>query len=215
MPTNVIIRVFKSWGARDPERRWVNSYEAHSIDGLWPDAFEPMKDAIVTAEKAIHHANVQFLEATISTWEVDSHPYDPTSFFTYELSGSGAVDAPHAHDIEVLDSNVCYLVKRQTHGGRSGKLFYRGCLLETDVRMGGDARFTLEAGSNYQEGGAFFTTYKAALAPYIGDDAVTSGTYMALISLIANITTVRAVELMKVGGVTVNRRNHRYFDRAP
>jgi hypothetical protein len=154
-----IIRVFKSWGARDPERRWSNAYEITSPTLTSPEAQEPTMEMIVAAERHIHLPDVQFLEATISTWLPDSHPYDPTAFTTYDLTGIGTRSTAGADANSALDSNVCYLVKRQCTTGRSGKLFYRGCLLEQDVFNSGDLRFQLSPGSIMLQGGIAFVSY--------------------------------------------------------
>lgn len=208
---DVIIRIFKSWQARDPERRWVNNYEAHSDEVVAPDAFESMMNDIVAAEKLIHLLPVQFLSATISTWEADSVPYNPSSFFTYELAGGGGRGGA-ADVVQALDSNVCYLVKRQTHGGKSGKLFYRGCLEEADVQMGGDGRFVFTAGTGLATPASpEFAAYATAMAPHLSVGA--GGEKMALISMIGVNQVARLVESLAVGGITINRRNHRYFDR--
>jgi len=204
------VRIFKSWGVRDPERRWVNSYELES-DLASPGLLVDTMQAIVEAEQQIHLHKVQFLSATISTWVEDSHPYDPAAFNTYELTTVGARDLPDAHALEALDTNVCYLIKRQCASGRSGKLFYRGCLLELDVEMGGDGRFQISTGAAIAQDGTAFTAYHTSMAPLLnsGDGEST----LELISSPGGILSVRPVTDLLVSGVTVNRRNHRWFNR--
>lgn len=206
------IRIFKSWSVRDPERRWVNSYEFSSSTLTSPAAMAPIMDQLVIAEKAIHLPDVQFLSGTISTWLPDSHPYDPDAFNTYELTGAGARSTAGATANSALDSNACYLVKRECTSGRSGKLFYRGCLLEQDVESGGDGRWSLTAGGIMTQGGSAFAGYLAAMADFLV--AAEGEAAMALISQIEGVTHIRAIANLVVGRVTFNRRNHRYFDRA-
>jgi hypothetical protein len=205
------IRIFKSWGARDADRRWVNTYELFSTVHGSPDAMLPTLVAIVDAERHLHLTDVQFLSGTVSTWVPDSQPYDPDAFVTQELVGHGSRGNGVPPNPTALDSNVCLQVKRQCTTGRSGKLFYRGCLLEGDVEMGGDGRFTLTAGSTIIAGGADWVAYTTAMAPFL--NAAEGADALSLISAVAGGQRVRPVDALIPRGVTVNRRNHRYFDR--
>ena len=208
------IRIFKSWAVRDLDRRWVNSYEVEAPTISDPGLMEPVMRDFVAAEQQLHLGDVQFLSATISTWAADSRPYDPASFFTYDLTVTGLRGAGFGPSVSALDSNVCFLVKKQTYGGKDGKLFYRGCLKEEDVHIGGDARFALDVSSDLNVGGARWLAYLASMDPHLvaGPDAA-AGT-LSLISMIAAVRVSRPVVAMQIGQITVNRRNHRYFDRA-
>lgn len=199
------VRIFKSWGARDASRRWVNNYEIEAGTAALTSLGAVAND-IAAAEKLIHQTTVQFLSYSVSTWEPDSHPYNPLSFVTGELSGTGALAAAS----QLLDSNVCFLVKYQAATGRSGRRFYRGCLAEQDVEPAGDGSFTVSPGSNFQDAGGAMTSFKNALAPYLA-----GGTNATKIILAGNSASSiqRIVTAVKSGGVVVNRRNHRYFDR--
>jgi hypothetical protein len=209
-----IIRVFKSWQVRDVERRWVNTYEVEHTGASPADLIETAND-IADAERLIHRDAVQFLSATISTWEPDSKPYNPLAFTTVELTGTGAVLVSTGQPV---DSNVCFVVKREATLGRSGRLFYRGCLLESDIETGGDLRVKLTPGTGLAQGGANFGAFVTAMQPMMA----TTGAPARLI-LIQNPSTpgevaeagpYRYVTSLKSAGVTINRRNHRYFDRA-
>lgn len=206
-----ILRTFKSWGARDANRRWVNTYEFSTTTHTSPAAMLPTLVAVVNAEREIHLTDVQFLEGTVSTWVPDSHPYDPDVFVTQELSGHGNRGNSTPPNSTALDSNVCLQVKRQCTSGRSGKLFYRGCLLETDVEMGGDGSFTLTAGTGIAPGGTQWVAYTTAMAPFL--TAAEGGDALSLISKVGTTTHIRPVDALVPRGVTINRRNHRYFDR--
>lgn len=203
-----IIRIFKSWGARDAERRWVNNYEVEA--GATPlTGLDAVAEAIADAERQIHYDAVQFLSATISTWSPDSVPYNPLTFRTIELAGTGL---PFVAAADAMDSNVCLLVKFSATTGRNGRRFYRGALLESDVEIGGDGKFRLEDASpqrtRFTQAGGF----AALLAPYLagGADPVT------IVLAGANAAGVqREVVSVDIGGVVVSKRNHRYFDRAP
>lgn len=213
---NFIARVYKSWGVQDYERRWVNTYELASDSALAPAMATSILNALAAAESNLYFNNVRFLTATLSTWTPDSDPYNPNSFFTLELSGGGA----RAGGVDILDSNVCLVIKKQADLGRSGRLFYRGALAEGDVEVGGDGRFRIAATSPVAAGGAVMTSYMSAMAPFLSGNV--GGADNLTLRLIGQSTTSqgvvvthdRAVTALKVGGVTINRRNHRYFDRA-
>jgi hypothetical protein len=203
-----ILRVFKSWGTRDESRRWVNNYELVTDNAVGLADMDTVANAIATAEKGIHFNLVHFLSATVSTWAADSQPYTGLNFRTIELTGTGAVD-PVTPD--VLDSNVCCMLKYQADTGRSGRRFYRGVLGEGDVQVGGDGRFVLGASAPMNNGQSRLTAFQTAMAPYIG-----GGAGNAKVTLIhpTGVGTQRLVTAIKFGAVVINRRNHRYFDRA-
>jgi len=205
---NYIIRIFKAWGTRDGSRRWVNNYEVSStatdVTGLVSAV-----NTIVEAERLIHFIDVNFLEATVSTWLPDSHPYDPAAFMTLDLTGYGA-RAPGG--AIVLDSNVCWLVNARTATGRTGKKFFRGCLYEGDVQLAADGTWAFTPGSSMESGGASIAAFDAAIAPMLSGGS--SPNTLSLISPgVAGGVRVRGILEYRVGGIVVNRRNHRYFDR--
>lgn len=206
------IRVFKAFRSRAIERAWSNSYEIVTGES-GPADLTDIAGSIVTAERAIHLTDVEFLQYTISTWAPDSHPYNPASFLTVGLSVTGNRGNVPPPNTNALDYNVCFVVKRNAATGRTGRLFYRGCLLETDVEMGGDGRFTMSTGSGLLQGGAQFTPYLAALSSYLG--VTGAGPGLALIGVSGATTHRRFIGSLSSGGVTVNKKNHRYFDRAP
>jgi hypothetical protein len=201
------VKIFKSWGGRDPDRRWCNNYELDDA-GATPADVVPAVNTIVAAEKLIHTVAIGFLSATISTWQPDSVPYDPTSFTTIELSGAGVRAA--ATGVQ-LDSNVCFVVRYSAALGRNGRRFYRGVLNEEDVQTGGDGKWSLIPTSTLYQGQANFNAFAAGLATLLGN-----GTLMPGLKLVGGgeAPLVRDVINVISAGVTVNRRNHRYFDRA-
>lgn len=202
------VRIFKSWAARDPERRWSNVYEIQSASTS-PGALDATIDTIVLAERQIHANQVNFLEATVSTWAADSHPYNPTTFYTRELSAVGTANPSPA---TWLDSNVCFLVKLGAGLGRSGRRFYRGCLTESDVETQGDGRWTLSAGSVMLQAGANFAAYRTQLSPMLSDGAGADKLVIAS-GHGATPTFVRQIFTLTSSGVVINKRNHRYFDK--
>jgi len=208
--SDFIIRVFKGWNTTLIERAWSNSYEIMSAE-TDPTVLFSAAEAIVDAEKQIHLNNVNFLQYTISTWEPDSHPYDPLTFTTVPLVDIG-LRGGGAGITTGLDYNICLVVKRGAHTGRVGRLFYRGCLLETDVRMGGDGRFIIDP-ADTSAFAAAFANYQTEMAPVM---PILPGNQLALIGEVKGLPgtiTRRPVTVLTLGGVTINKRNHKYFDK--
>lgn len=211
-----VVRVFKSWATRDAERRWANTYEVDMANPLSPETCSALIGVIVNAEQALHLPQVNFLSATVSTWQEDSTPYNPAAFFTQELSQIGT-RVPQG---DPLDSNICFVVRKQTGMGRSGRLFYRGVLTEGDCKVGGDGRFALTENPALTQAGTDFTTYRTRIAQILAgvDNNPAVGTMVvvstAIVTGSGEVSNARAVMGVVVGGVTVNKRRHRYFDRA-
>lgn len=203
------IKIFKSWLGRDPSRRWSNTYELEST-ALSPAGVLEAAEAIADAEKLIHYDAVHFLSAIASTWEPDGTPYNPLSFTTLTLSGTGA--RGNSLTEQTLDKNVCYQVNFVPELGRSGRRFYRGALSEVDVEPGGDLRFTIKAASIMADGGSQFELFRAAIDPYIATGGV--GDTIVMVGEGGSGVLSREVVSVGVGGVVVNKSNHRYFDRA-
>lgn len=215
------ISVFKSWGARDSAIRWVNSYEIDSPEvSAASAAMVQVAAAIANAERQIHLSDVQFLSARISTWTPDSTPYNPASFTTVTLQGTGA--RGYAGAGTPLDMNVALMVHFTPQTGRAGKRFYRGVLLEGDVESTGNLRWKLSPGSVFVSNGSDWQAFLTALAPYYG-----VGTSPQRIVLIGRSQTsprgvlpktygpfhTREVSAILPGGVVFNRADRRYFDR--
>jgi hypothetical protein len=204
------VKIFKSWGARDAERRWSNTYEIQSA-ATSPAGLGSTVTALVNAEKAFHLEQTNFLSATVSTWEPDSQPYNPDAFTTIELGGVGAAAQGGAEN--ALDSNVCYVLRFMPNTGRAGRRFYRGALLESDIQSGGDLKATLVPGSRLASGGTNLALIITAFAPMTSAGA--GADKLVLIhSGGPSPSVVRPVIGVTLGGVSINRRNHRYFDRA-
>lgn len=203
------IRIFKAWRGRDISRAWSNTYEI--ISGATnPTELVAVGDALVSAERGLHLTDVQFLQYTISTWAPDSHPYNPEAFVTYTLTDAGERGNETGINDNALDYNVCLMVHRNAVTGRSGRLFFRGVLLESDVMIQGDGRFAIEGETSGQLMDAV-DAYKTGVAPYITGG---TGNQLALISTSGSTVYRRNIVDVVMGGVVINKKNHRYFDRA-
>jgi hypothetical protein len=208
--TNWTIRIFKSWGSNDLSRAWANNYEVNTTQALNPPDLQPVVDTLVAAEKTIHMNNIQFIQATISTWEPDSKPYNPLSFLTVPLAGTGS-STPNAGD-DMLDSNVTLMIRYQATTGRSGRRFYRGLLTEAAVNSTSQGYFQLIGGAAWGPTGTIITNVRTQLAPLLpGGNGI--GKLMLMYAKPGVSSVQRAVTAVALGGVVINRRNHRYFDR--
>jgi hypothetical protein len=201
------IRIFKSFGARDPERRWVNNYEVEAAGDSPLDAIDTL-DTIVAAERLLHYNFIHFLSATISTWEPDSKPYNPEALASRELTGQGSRIINNGAP---MDSNICLSVKFVPAVGLLGRRFYRGCLSEEEVQTGGDGKMTIVPGDQGNPVRQAHAAFNTALASVLAQGTGSPG-----IKMVTNppVVLVRDVLTTEIGGVTIASRNHRYFDRA-
>lgn len=212
---NFIIRTFKAWNSNEIERAWSNTYEVVTDDES-VTALGAMAQVIVDAERILHLPAVNFLQYTVSTWTPDSQPYDPATFFTAGVGTFGS-RAPANWADTALDYNVCFMVHRNAATGRTGRLYYRGVLTEADVKQGGSGRFAFETVGDVTQraSGTPFNSYATLLAPFVGSGNSTNK--LALISkrnTVQLLMYVRPVASLTLGGVVINKKNHRYFDRA-
>lgn len=207
-----VIRIFKSWGGRDSGLKWVNNYEVFSAAAS-PADLRTMANAISDAERPFHLTNVDFLGYTVSTWQAEGPGYNPESFVSVPLSGNGSrVMTTGA----ALDINVAWHVSFKTALGRAGRRFYRGVLMEADVETTGNLSWRLVPGVGLASGGALISAFQTALGPYFS-----GGANVNKLAIVTNSPTndpapafVREVIGIDTAGVSINKRNHKYFDRA-
>jgi hypothetical protein len=230
------VRIFKSWDTA-ANKNWVNTYEYSdgSATGTGdPAALSSVVDALVTAERSIHLNRVQFNRYTISTWLPDSQPYSPQALVTVPLGLTGNVDPTANSDFAIEDLRIVLRVDRRATHGRPGKLFYRGCLMESAVRTSG-GRMALDTNADaplvgrlnafrqmfgLDGGGVPMAPGNYALAMVSGtlQKAVvpaTSGTvnYTRIKRTYVAPFSVRQVSAIVPIGPTILSNDHRYFDR--
>ena len=125
------IRTFKNYQGY----RWANTYELLCLDGsaTYSDLTNAAV-AICNRERVPLSNVIRIYKATISTYQPDSKPYNPSTFTTINLNMPGQAGFSN----ELLPLNVCVFARRNVLLGRSGKSFYRGYLTEGDVSWGGD-----------------------------------------------------------------------------
>jgi hypothetical protein len=198
-----VVRVIKSL-TTNPSNRWANSYEAVATDAGSESDLISMGLSIVAFEKAIHKNVVSFLELLISTWEADSVPYDPATFTSQPLTGFG--DVGLVGDILALDKTLS--VARVVTSGRSGHLFYRGVLEEADTQA--PAGKTVLVDSDGFQNTLDTALDAATLGAWMGPTA-TENLHLAMIS--ASGSQIRAVQTLKIQGVSTLPTDHAWFNR--
>lgn len=186
------------------DRHWFNTYEARFTGLGTQEDLDSLAAGLVAYEAEIHYDICTIDQVTISTWEEDSHPYNPLSFVTTPFSQVGQRSSSAQ---QILDLRVCWFVKRLASSGRIGRLFYRAALSEADVQsFGGD--FVLsdtEAMSDILTG---------ALAAGAITSNMQPGTAQPQLALIGAEQVTRFLLGFSSGGVAVVKLNHKYFDRA-
>ena len=129
IPQNGVIkvRVYKTFGGY----YWANNYEVQALENLSNAGFvlPALADRFVNLERPLHSSSVTIDRVVISTYAPDSRPYNPDALATYAYN----VQGQRTSNSDAVALEVCLFIRRITDLGRSGKLFYRGCLFEGDV----------------------------------------------------------------------------------
>lgn len=188
----------------NPENSWVNRYELRAeTTGTEAELLAAM-EAIRFFEQQIHSAAVFFSQETVSTWEADSVPYDPTAFISVPLSSVGT----RVVALELENLQTCLSVRRVCDFGRFGHLFYRGCLYEDEVSSpSGKSILTSPATVQTRIETAM---EDAELGNYVGPTA-----HGALRVVMVNKTgtQVRPVIGFTQGGVALVPNDHAWYNR--
>lgn len=201
-----IFRLKKQFFA-SPGRQWSNTYEAYATGpGTQADLVALLAD-LLNFERDLHLTTVEFLEGSVSTWEPDTHPYDPTRFY---IEAFGGVAGLRALVGDMATREIAWWITRQVTVGRNGKLFYRGVLAEGDIRAtAGDIQlFNPSAMADELSAAA---TAAGMDAYFIGGADVMR---LALISrLSSGATSIRGLLGLESRGAIVCKFNHKWFNR--
>lgn len=205
---NFLFRVFK-YNTYNPSIRWGNTYEATANRSGVLDDLLSLLDAIKQFEVSIHMNATVFAYGTVSTWEPDSHPYDPEAFVSVPFpdtqggrSGEGDLEA----------DEVCWWADRHVETGRRGKLFYRGALGENEVQApAGSVMF------------ADFSTMASIMETAVGGSGISNymgygESYPLTLTMVAQAqagVSVRIIEQLQSNRPIIVKRNHKYFDVGP
>jgi hypothetical protein len=204
MPINSIaqdevftVRIYK----RLEGQEWANSYEVQAAVASSDPTIMigNLQNWLIGLERSIHLTDVFFDRITISTYQPDSQPYDPTRFVSLPIFQQGQ----RARSGDALTLAICLFVRREVRFGRSGKLLYRGVLQEGDVAGYRSALLTASINSLQN---TINTAWSARPASW----------RLVLASGTPTPTDVREVVNLGVSAfTTVKKLDNRYFDRAP
>lgn len=201
------LRIFKSWQARNLAAAWVNTY-VFNWDNT--DVTDPsvatLINGICAMEREFHLAPVQYLHATFSTTK-DEPVYDPKTLRVFELDGTGNRVIPV--DDSAADLNLCLKMKKNVMYGRSGTMFYRGALLSSDIAINSRGEAELAPNAAVSNPGTISNAFGnskvvPAMQWIMAPDAANNPDGQAL--------TARNVVGISPSGVSINKRNHKYFD---
>ncbi len=195
-----LLRVFKSYGGRSDAGQFSNTYHLRSDRPIEDAAWAATVATIVNQEKTLSLQNVSFMRALLTPFAENPLNRPEQVMRTFELQGTGGGALPAG--VHGLDLNVCLIIKRQLATGRSGRLFYRGALAENDVEMGANGRFMMSPDSHLRSNAA-----TDALAQLLNLGADVHHAIPNPAGLI--VQTSRDVTAFAMGGVTINRRDHR------
>lgn len=110
--------------------RWHNTWEVRAISAGGIDDIEAMAGKIATFQSLVCYNYVYIDEATVSSWEEDSHPYNPLGFVTYVYNTLG--QNPLGVKLPVSLRQTLF-IKRTVVAGLPSKLFLRGALANEDI----------------------------------------------------------------------------------
>jgi len=200
-----ILRIIKSY-TTNPSREWSNSYEfvANSAGGI--GVWDALISSFVTYEQTLHNTFTAFIRATVSTWQPDSVPYDPDNFISQDLTGNGTRDT--TGELEPITTTLD--VKRISQVGRQGHIFYRGVLSQADTSapsgitiLGDPTALQAELDAAVAAGGIE------------GNLIGGPGVDLQLAMINKTGTQIRAVNNLKIGGVSQLPVDHAWFNRTP
>jgi len=190
-------RIYKRLGGQE----WANSYEVQATDSASDPviAIGNLRGWLVDLERSLHLTDVFFDRITISTYQPDSRPYDPTSFTSFPIFAYGH----RARSGDALTLAICLFVRREPGFGRAGKLLYRGVLQEGDVSGYDSSVVTSTVNALQTVVNAVWNVRPAFWRLVMASGAPTP-------------TDVREVLNLRVSAMTVVKKlDNRYFDRAP
>lgn len=209
MPTLWSVEILKSYGSIDPTRAWANVYELLTPTDVGPAAVQPAADILVAAEKAIHLTTVNFLQYSITPWHLTPTGYDPLNQQTVAISGAGS--RTRGTD-QTVDLNTCYMIRFTPAGGRTGRRFYRGCLIEGDLDASNSGANVLVGTSTLYAGQPAYQSFVTQLAPVLPGGAQAAKLYM-LATLKSGVFHSRPINAIGAPGVVYNKKNHKWFNR--
>lgn len=190
----------------NPRVRWFNTYEFRSTNSGGVEMLSMLAGNVGTFHVLTAYNYVTVDEVLVSTWEPDSHPYNPLGFFTLPMATVGSIPLGVKTPVALRQT---LFVERVTQSGLQGKLFLRGALSNEDI-VANDGEWVLVDPSGIG------TDLAAAIVSsgmefYL--DGIDSASFY--LCLIGNDGETRPVTGLGVNGTSDVKLNHKYFDRTP
>ncbi len=208
------LKLFKAFGGRVTKGMWSNTYLINSNNltiGIEDPAWLELVNQIGVNERAIHLSQTHFMRATLSSAREEAI-YDPKMLRVFELQGTGNRGTDAGQSPIPLD--LAMKVKKNVSYGRSGTMFFRGCLNTNEMTIGAGGAAALKTPID-----SWLTIavdgWITALANELTalDGSVVMPAAAGLDEGTANFIG-RNVQSYTISGLSVNRRDHRYFDTA-
>jgi hypothetical protein len=147
--------------------------------------------------------NARIDQYTISTWNADSHPYNPMSFVT--VPGDFPGERPMGIS-QPVDLRIALFIKRTIESGRIGRIFLRNSILISDLTTNG-GEFALS------DTGMFNGLLDDALTAGALASNFEGGSGQPKLAILGETGLTREIQDFVVGGVAFIKLNHKYFDR--
>lgn len=205
-----ILRIFKR-KTTNPSIVWSNSYEFVAYAGGGLSDLLTCAQEFMAFEQELHCTSTEFVRQTFSTWVPDSRPYNPANFVVWDATGTLGEYVELGGGPAPLTST--WSVRRVARYGRSGKLFYRNCLLQDQI-IAPSGVATL-ANPVLQAGRITDAMDNANIGQYLGLEPVRPlGLVMKglLAGSILGATTLRPVMDMVSFGLSIVDLDHKYYD---
>jgi hypothetical protein len=204
-----VIRIFKAFGGRTSSQQWSNTYHWTADGTVEAEYWQQVVEALAQLEQSIHAPQVNFMRGVVSTHEQEPE-YNPLQLRVFEMSAVGNRTPPAGE--KLLDLNLALKVKKVVRFGRAGTAFYRGVLHTGDVEVGAGGNAVLVAGAvealNTPMHMAFVNAVTQAETASGGQLIMNPGKLLDG----GQAAAIRAIDGLRPSGVSVNRRDHRYFD---
>lgn len=189
----------------NPAIKWVNTYEAISkASGTLTDLIA-LGQALENFEKTVHPSSVYLVKWEVRTGARDSVPYNPDTFYESPINAPGESTHSVSND---LDVQVALWADRAVLTGRSGRLYYRGVIGETDVHSE-SGTFTLDTGART----ALETVFAAANTHIVDYLATGTNPVLQLVIIGKNGEYPRPLIVIWVNGVAIVRKFRKFFNR--
>jgi len=207
-----VVRIFKAFGGRTSDKQWSNTYHISGELEYADPAWDALVVQLASTESNIHFSNVNYMRATISSFDQEAE-YNPEMLKVIELGGSG--QRVLTGDQTILPLDFAFKWKKNVAFGRSGTTFYRGALSTDDIATGagGDPVLKGTISPDILNAIRNMPTSLQPLLSAVGGFMVMAPKMPAPGGPPVTLST-RVLLSFAPSGVSNNRRNHRYFDKA-